>query len=250
VTYTIAAAGGCGIVTATTTLTINSTPSIIITNPAAVCSPATVDITAPAITAGSTPGLTYTYWTDAAATISYSTPLKATAGTYYIKGTAVSGCFDIKPVVVTVNQSPIATASNDGPVCVGSLLSLVGGPSGMKTYAWTGPNGFSSNLMSPIVSASATLTMAGVYTLMVTNGSDCQDTATTRAYVYAVPVSNAGAGGNRMRSEFCFERITKCRNWNMDSGYRSGDGSVYAKCRFTICHCNGFGIWNIYIQMD
>jgi len=207
VTYTIAAAGGCGIVTATTIVTINPTPSIIIANPAAVCSPATVDLTAPAITAGSTPGLTYTYWTDAAATISYPTPLTATAGTYYIKGTTISGCFDIKPVVVIVNQSPTATASNDGPVCEGSLLSLVGGPSGMKAYAWTGPNGFISNLMSPIVSASATLAMAGVYTLRITNGSDCQDTATTRAFVYRVPVSNAGAGGTECDLNFALNAL-------------------------------------------
>jgi gliding motility-associated-like protein len=207
VTYTIAAAGGCGIVTATTIVTINATPSVIITNPAAVCSPATVNITAPAVTAGSTPGLTYTYWTDAAATIVFTTPLTATTGTYYIKGTTISGCFDIKPVTVIVNPSPIATASNNGPVCEGSLLNLVGGPLGMKTYSWVGPNGFTSGIMSPTVSSSATLAMAGVYTLTVINNSNCQDTATTRVYAYAVPVSNAGIGGTECDLNFNLNAI-------------------------------------------
>jgi gliding motility-associated-like protein len=207
VTYTIAAAGGCGIVTATTIITINPTPTLVITNPAAKCSPATVDITATAITAGSTTGLTLTYWIDAAATIVYLTPLTASAGTYYIKGTTVSGCYDIKPVVVTVNQSPVATASNNGPVCESSLLGLVGGPAGMKTHTWTGPNGFTSSLLSPTVSATATLAMAGIYTLTVTNGSDCPDTATTRAYVYKVPVANAGPGGTECDLNFVLKAV-------------------------------------------
>ncbi|HBZ20086.1 MAG TPA: hypothetical protein DEO60_03070 [Bacteroidales bacterium] len=220
VTYTIAAAGGCGIVTATSIVTINATPSVIITNPAAACTPATVDLTAPAVTAGSTPGLIFTYWTNPAATIVYTTPATATTGTYYIKGTTIAGCFDIKPVTVTINPSPTATASNNGPVCAGSLLNLVGGPLGMKSYSWTGPNGFISNIMSPTVSSTATLAMAGVYTLTVTNNSNCQDTAATRIYVYAVPVSNAGIGGTECDLDFNLSAVPSVGTglWSVVSG--------------------------------
>jgi gliding motility-associated-like protein len=72
-----------------------------------------VDITTSSITAGSTPGLIYTYWTDPQATIPYGTPAAAIAGTYYIKGTTVSGYFSIKPVNVTIDSMPVPNAGVD-----------------------------------------------------------------------------------------------------------------------------------------
>jgi gliding motility-associated-like protein len=88
-------------------------PSVEITNPNPVCTPATVNITDPAITAGSTEGLTYSYWLDIVASIPYNTPAAATDGTYYIKGTTASGCSDIQPVIVAVYQVPNAIAGPD-----------------------------------------------------------------------------------------------------------------------------------------
>ena len=141
VTYTMVSVA-CGNISATTTVTVNQIPVIIIHNPAPVCSPSTVNLTAAAITAGSTPGLTFTYWTDPAATIPYGTPLAAGNGTYYIKGTSAAGCYDIKPVTVVVNPLPTVTGIQTNLTCAaipaGAIDITVSNGTGPYTFAWTG----------------------------------------------------------------------------------------------------------------
>jgi gliding motility-associated-like protein len=165
--YTITLSGGCGSDTDTGTITVNMLPSVVVTNPAAVCSPLTVDITAPAVTAGSTPGLTLTYWTDAAATIPYATPATATTGTYYIKGTDGSGFSDIQPVVVIVNASPTITVAITGVLCNGTSsgavdLTVAGGVA-PYTFLWS--NSATTEDISGLI--------AGSYSVTVTDSIGC-----------------------------------------------------------------------------
>ena len=115
--YSIPLTGGCNTVFATGTITVNPVPVVNITNPAPACLPATVDITA--TTAGSTPGLSYTYWNNSAATIALVNPSTVSiSGTYYIKGTNSFGCSTISPVVVNINPSPTATITGQNSFIV------------------------------------------------------------------------------------------------------------------------------------
>lgn len=89
-------------------------PSINIKNPSPVCFPSTVDLTDASVIAGSDAGLTYSYWRNNGATQEYNSPSAATQGTYYIKGTLTSsGCYDVKPVTVTIRQKALADAGPD-----------------------------------------------------------------------------------------------------------------------------------------
>ncbi len=113
--FTVTNAAGCTSL-ASASFEINivtGPPVVIITNPAPVCFPSTVDITVPAVTIGSTLNLIYTYWTDEAATKPFNTPGASPAGTYYIKGTTTDGFFTVMPVIVSVYNIPVANAGPD-----------------------------------------------------------------------------------------------------------------------------------------
>jgi gliding motility-associated-like protein len=219
-TLTVTNSNGC-LNSVSTVVIVNAVPVATAANNGPVCSEK------PLILTGGPAGMTTYAWTGPNGfTSNLQSPTvslvstAAMAGTYSLTVTNNIGCKGIANTTVVINQTPVATAANSGPVCVGSPLNLTGGPAGMTTYSWAGPNGFTSGLMSPTVSASATLGMAGVYTLKVTNASDCPDTATTRVYVYTVPVSNAGAGGTECDLNFALNAIPSVGigTWTMVTG--------------------------------
>uniref|UniRef100_UPI0040496406 T9SS type B sorting domain-containing protein n=1 Tax=Flavobacterium sp. TaxID=239 RepID=UPI0040496406 len=110
-------------------------PVLVITDPDPVCFSTPVDLTAAAVTAGSTIGGVLSYWNDAAATVALANPSAiTTGGTYYIQST-LGSCSDIEPVVITMLPLANATISSN-TVCLGTsgTVSFFGTPNATVTY--------------------------------------------------------------------------------------------------------------------
>ena len=73
-------------------------------------------------------------------------------------------------------------------VCAGQTLNLyVNSPTSGATYSWTGPNGFTSNVMNPTI-PNATTAMTGTYSLVITIGTQVSPPVTCNVIVNPNPV--------------------------------------------------------------
>jgi gliding motility-associated-like protein len=120
-------------------LNIVPNPVVVTNNPSPVCAPKTIDLTDASVTSGSSAGLTFSYFTDAAAINNFPTPTNAISGIYFIKGSNNNGCFDIEPVTVTYYQKPIVSAGSDISICDKDstiLRATVTNSTAAVTYQW------------------------------------------------------------------------------------------------------------------
>jgi hypothetical protein len=89
-------------------------------------------------------------------------------------------------VVNTIPATP--TASNGGPFCEAATISLSTPTVAGATYAWTGPNGFTSALQNPTRS-NATLADAGTYSIAITVNGCTSAAGTTTVVVNPTPAT-------------------------------------------------------------
>ena len=123
-------------------------------------------------------------------------PTVSAPGNYTVVVTAANGCTNSATAVVQQNiNAPGATASASGSLtCVVSSIQLNGGSAGAPnvTYAWAGPNNFSSSQQNPTVAA------PGNYVLTVTSTTNgCTSTATASVVQNTTPpVASIATPGN------------------------------------------------------
>jgi gliding motility-associated-like protein len=216
-TVQVKSASGClSALSVPTILTVNALPGIptvTVEGPTTFCEGDTANLTSSA-------GTSY-LWSNGDTLQSI---LVSTMGSYTVKVTNESGCLSAASgsVAIVVNTLPVVSTGNNGPVCAGSALSLTGGPAGMMVYYWSGPGEFSSLLQNPLVTDSATLDMAGTYTLIVTNTNGCIDTAAQNIVVNVAPVAVAGPD---QELKFTFETqmnaelsASETGDWSLISG--------------------------------
>ncbi len=133
-----------------------------------------VDLTVREVTATSTPGLTYTYFTNVGATDVLTDPKKVTTtGTYYIKGTNTAGCSIVKPVQVTVNPLPIINITDPAPVVFPSTVNLSGSfpnAAGVEYTVWSNASATTSAVQPFAIGSS------GTFYIRARNQFGCQST--------------------------------------------------------------------------
>lgn len=177
----------CGGLQAVTEFTPGSVSTIKINTPSAICSDSTIDLTAASITAGSTSGLAFTYWLDAAATIAHPSASKAKPGfTYYIKGITVAGCSITEPVFVSAIPAPQPNAGADTVICFGKTLQLKG--TGGSGYNWSPPTYLDNpQISNPTIINPGTGTIT--YHLKVKDAFGCQSLADDDVKITFAPVA-------------------------------------------------------------
>lgn len=230
-TVTVSISNSCPV---TATATISQAPSIIltITNPASVCFPGIVDLTAASVTVGSTGGGTLSYWTDANATVVLASPGAVSAsGTYFIKNTQGS-CFDIQPVTVLVNPAPaVSFAALDtigcAPLCIRFTNASSIATGAITSWLWDFGNG-TSDLENPLLQC---FNAGGVYSisLTVTSGNGCTSSFTHNNMINVFAKPDAGFSYSPNPASVTDTNITFSSQSSADVNYWSwnfGDGTT------------------------
>ena len=183
VTYTVAAAGGCAAFTTTASISIGSlstAPTGATANPAALCAPATVTLTA----VGGTPGAGGVYkWyagscggTPVGTGVTITTTISATT-TFYVRietpcdmTTCASVTVNVypQPVVVLSVASGLPAPGQTNPGHPSGLYTTIS-PAGNYTYVWT-LNGSVISANGPTITpANGLFTDFGTYAVTATN---------------------------------------------------------------------------------
>ncbi len=139
-------------------------------------------------------------WTDipGAISASYTTPAILTPGRFFYRlavaegnNISISTCRIASAVLtINVNSLPVASASNNSPTCEGSTIMF--NATGGGSYVWTGPNNFSSNVQSPVIT-NASLNNNGVYHVKVTSPEGCINNDSTTLVIGLKPIATAGS---------------------------------------------------------
>jgi hypothetical protein len=188
-TYTVQVtySNGC-VATASTTIVVNQLPTA---TASVACNGTTGTIT---VTANSNPVSNGVQYSLDGVNYGNINTVNRPNGNYtiYVRD-VVTLCVRTISVTVNCNACPTAVASNSGPVCSGTSVTLSANPNlptGVTaTYSWNGPAGGSA-LQNPTI-VNVTPAKAGIYTVTVTYSNGCTSVASTNVVVSPKPTVSA-----------------------------------------------------------
>jgi PKD repeat protein len=169
------------------------------------------------------------------------------AGVYTLNYTnSATGCAAAsQTTTVEVNALPTVTPSNTGPYCEGDAIQLEGNTIAGATYAWSGPNTYSSTQEDPIISGAA-LTDAGTYTLEITNADGCVAQATTNVLVNANPIVDLGADVTQCAgTSLTLDAGTGFSTYSWSTGATSQTITVSAAATYSVTVSNASGCTDV-----
>ncbi len=162
------------------TVTVNPSPTIVVSSDATICSGTSTPLTASG-------AATYTWLPSASlnnASIANPTATPAVTTTYTVTGTA-AGCPNTNVVTITVTQTPTITVSGTNAICTGGSTNLTA--NGATTYSWLPAASLSNaSIDTPVATPASTTT----YTVTGTT-SGCSNTGTYTVTVNSIPVTSA-----------------------------------------------------------
>lgn len=95
-----------------------------------------------------------------------------------------SQCYADKYFQIKVMAAPTISITSNSPVIENTTLSFTLNTTGTNTYAWVGPNNFTSSLQNPSI-PNIEKNAGGIYTVTVSNLAGCSATATATVQVIA-----------------------------------------------------------------
>ncbi len=143
-------------------------------------------------------------------------------GTYSITVT-LNGCSASSSVSVTVKPLPTVSPTTPVSVCSNTPLTLGVNTTAGGTYAWTGPNTFSSTLQNPTVSNLAATGMTGTYSITVTLNA-CSVSGT--AFVTVNPVVNVPTANDVSISKYTSTTILAVCTGSTAKWYSASSGGT------------------------
>ncbi|WPV66119.1 T9SS type A sorting domain-containing protein [Chitinophaga sp. LS1] len=178
---------------------------------------------------------TYSWTGPNSFTSTSQNPTVSTAGTYTVTGTSSAGT-GTATVVVTENKvAPDLSAAGGSLACATSVTLSASSAVANATYAWTGPNGFTSSSQKPTVS------VAGSYTVTVTNPANGCTTSQT------VQVTAGNGATTTWEENFTLSNGTNSDNGTTAWTVTSPSGSVFSvnnnEFKISGIGTTGEGVW-------
>ena len=190
-TYSVyVTASGCTSATVTTPVTVNPTPATpVISSNSPVCAGSTLNLTSNTVGGAAYAWSGPNAFASAVQNPAITPATTAASGTYSVYAT-VAGCTSATATLdAVVNPIPAAPViGSNTPVCQGNAINLTADAVTGATYAWSGPNAYTSAVQSPVITPAAPA-QSGTYSAYVVVLGCTSATAATPVLVNPTPAT-------------------------------------------------------------